>query len=126
MGGLVVGWRGERHPPIRPLPPTGPRTLPARVRAAVSSPRWPSTPGAARPRRGDRRDHLRHRQGRRADVPILVAAIFAVIIALPLGMVAFKSLRLRVNAAIAEVDEDRRRKREALQSRLRGESGSRP
>lgn len=60
------------------------------------------------------------------DVPILVAAIFAVIIALPLGMVAFKSLRLRVNAAIAEVDEDRRRKREALQSRLRGESGSRP
>lgn len=61
-----------------------------------------------------------------ADVPILVAAIFAVIIALPLGMVAFKSLRLRVNAAIAEVDEDRRRKREALQSRLRGESGSRP
>jgi hypothetical protein len=60
------------------------------------------------------------------EVPILVAAIFAVIIALPLGMIAFKSLRLRVNAAIAEVDEDRRLKREALQARLRGEPGTRP
>nr|WP_253647979.1 DUF4229 domain-containing protein [Williamsia deligens] len=58
------------------------------------------------------------------DVPILVAAIFAVLIALPLGMIAFKSLRLRVNAAIAEVDEDRRIKRESLQARLRGEPGS--
>lgn len=57
------------------------------------------------------------------DVPVLVAAIFAVVIALPVGMIAFRSLRLRVNTAIAEVDEDRRRKREALQSRLRGEQG---
>ncbi|MEP9390696.1 DUF4229 domain-containing protein [Gordonia sp. VNK1] len=57
------------------------------------------------------------------DVPILVAAVFGVLIALPLGMVVFKSLRLRVNEQIAAVDEQRRRRHDDLQTRLRG-SGS--
>ncbi|MGV9669347.1 MULTISPECIES: DUF4229 domain-containing protein [unclassified Gordonia (in: high G+C Gram-positive bacteria)] len=57
------------------------------------------------------------------DVPILVAAVFGVLIALPLGMVVFKSLRLRVNSQIAAVDEQRRRRHDDLQTRLRG-SGS--
>lgn len=57
------------------------------------------------------------------DVPLLVAAVFAVLIALPLGMIVFKSLRIRVNSQIAAVDEQRRRRHDELQSRLRG-SGS--
>lgn len=55
------------------------------------------------------------------DVPVLVAAFFAVIIALPLGMVLFKGLRDRVNAGIATVDAGRKAQRENLTSRLRGE-----
>ncbi|MGU3291958.1 DUF4229 domain-containing protein [Williamsia sp. M5A3_1d] len=54
------------------------------------------------------------------DVPILVAAIFAVVTALPLGMLLFKRLRTDVNSAIAAVDADRRAKRDALQARLQG------
>ncbi|MBT0565956.1 DUF4229 domain-containing protein [Williamsia sp. CHRR-6] len=55
-----------------------------------------------------------------AQVPVVVAAIFAVVIALPLGMLVFKRLRINLNTAIAEVDEQRRVKREALNARLRG------
>lgn len=55
------------------------------------------------------------------QVPVLVAAVFGVLIALPLGMVLFKSLRLRVNRQIELVDAERRRKHDDLQSRLRGE-----
>ncbi|MGV9713279.1 DUF4229 domain-containing protein [Gordonia sp. NPDC003424] len=55
-------------------------------------------------------------------VPLLVAAVFGVLIALPLGMVLFKSLRLRVNRQIATLDEERRKRHDDLQSRLRGES----
>lgn len=55
------------------------------------------------------------------DVPILVAAFFAVIIALPLGMVLFRGLRDRVNAGIATVDAGRKAQRENLNARLRGE-----
>ena len=55
------------------------------------------------------------------EVPVLVAAVFAVLIALPLGMVVFKSLRLRVNDQIARVDEQRAAQRTDLQARLRGE-----
>lgn len=54
------------------------------------------------------------------DVPLYVAAVFGVLIALPLGMVAFKSLRLRVNRQIAALDRDRKRRHDDLQSRLRG------
>ena len=58
-------------------------------------------------------------------VPLLVAAVFGVLIALPLGMVLFKKLRVRVNTQIAAVDSERRRKHEDLQTRLRGADGKR-
>lgn len=58
------------------------------------------------------------------DVPVLVAAVFAVIIALPAGMLLFKGLRQRVNVGIATVDAGRKAQRENLSSRLRGEDGS--
>lgn len=54
------------------------------------------------------------------QIPILVAAVFGVLIALPLGMILFKKLRVRVNTQIAAVDEDRRKRHDDLQSRLRG------
>ncbi|MGB3697134.1 MAG: DUF4229 domain-containing protein [Gordonia sp. (in: high G+C Gram-positive bacteria)] len=55
------------------------------------------------------------------EVPLLVAAVFGVLIALPLGLVLFKSLRLRVNDQIAQVDARRSQQRDDLQARLRGE-----
>lgn len=55
------------------------------------------------------------------EIPLLVAALFAVLIALPLSLVLFKSLRRRVNEGIAAVDERRRTDREDLENRLRGE-----
>ncbi len=54
------------------------------------------------------------------NVPLLVAAVFGVLIALPLGMVVFKSLRTRVNTQISAVDEQRRKRHDDLQSKLRG------
>lgn len=55
------------------------------------------------------------------QVPLLVAMVFALVVAFPLSLVLFKGLRRRVNEDIAAVDEKRRRDREDLQSRLRGE-----
>ncbi|MGB3302584.1 DUF4229 domain-containing protein [Gordonia sp. (in: high G+C Gram-positive bacteria)] len=54
-------------------------------------------------------------------VPPLVAAVFGVLIAIPLGMVLFKTLRINVNDQIAQVDARRAAQRDDLQSRLRGE-----
>lgn len=54
------------------------------------------------------------------DVPLLVAAVFGVLIALPLGMFLFKSLRVNLNTRIAAYDDERRRRQDDLQSRLRG------
>ena len=54
-------------------------------------------------------------------VPVLVALVFAVLIALPLSLVLFKSLRIRVNESIAAVDEKRRRDKAELRAKLRGE-----
>lgn len=51
---------------------------------------------------------------------IVAALAFAVVIAIPLGMVVFKSLRLKVNAQIAEIDADRAARKADLQSRLSG------
>lgn len=53
--------------------------------------------------------------------PLIVALLFAIIIALPLGIWLLAPLRRRATAVIAEVDERRRRDREDLQARLRGE-----
>ncbi|KIQ18370.1 DUF4229 domain-containing protein [Rhodococcus sp. MEB064] len=55
------------------------------------------------------------------EIPLLVAMVFALVVAFPLSLVLFKTLRRRVNEDIAAVDEKRRRDREDLQSRLRGE-----
>ncbi|MDZ7929880.1 MAG: DUF4229 domain-containing protein [Rhodococcus sp. (in: high G+C Gram-positive bacteria)] len=57
------------------------------------------------------------------EVPVLVAAIFSVLISLPLSLLLFKNMRIRVNESIAAVDEDRRAARADLQSKLRGEDG---
>ncbi|MGU3436495.1 DUF4229 domain-containing protein [Actinomycetes bacterium M1A6_2h] len=55
------------------------------------------------------------------QIPVLVAMVFALVVAFPLSIVLFKSLRIRVNEDIAAVDEQRRIARADLNSRLRGE-----
>lgn len=52
------------------------------------------------------------------NVPIFVAAIIAVLIALPLSMIVFTRLRAEINSDIAAVDEGRREKREDLHRRM--------
>lgn len=54
-------------------------------------------------------------------VPPLAAALFGVVIALPLGMFLFKTVRLKVNEQISLVDADRSARRSDLDSRLRGD-----
>ncbi len=55
------------------------------------------------------------------QIPLVVAMLFAIVIALPLGIWLLAPLRRRATAGIAEVDERRRLDREQLQARLRGE-----
>ena len=54
--------------------------------------------------------------------PIVVAVLFALIIAMPLGMLVFAPLRRRATAALAIAGERRRRERELLQARLHGDA----
>ena len=54
--------------------------------------------------------------------PIVVAVLFALIIAMPLGIWLFGPLRRRATAALAIAGERRRREREQLRARLRGEA----
>jgi hypothetical protein len=54
--------------------------------------------------------------------PIVVAVLFALIIAMPLGIWLFGSLRRRATASLAIAGERRRSEREELQARLRGEA----
>ncbi|WP_349269977.1 hypothetical protein MPNTM1_00531 [Mycolicibacterium parafortuitum] len=56
------------------------------------------------------------------DFPVVVALLFAIVIALPLGIWLFAPLRRRASASIAVIDERRRRDREQLQARLRGDA----
>lgn len=58
------------------------------------------------------------------DFPLVVALLFALVIALPLGIWIFAPLRRRATASIAVIDERRRKDREQLQARLRGEEQS--
>jgi fatty acid desaturase len=60
------------------------------------------------------------------QIPLAVAMLFAIVIALPLGIWLLAPLRRRATAGIAEVDERRRTDREQLQARLRGEKGEKP
>lgn len=55
------------------------------------------------------------------DMPLAVALLFGIILALPLGIWLLGPLRRRATAGIAEVDARRRRDREQLEARLRGE-----
>ena len=55
------------------------------------------------------------------DFPLVVALLFAIVIALPLGIWIFAPLRKRATEGIAAIDERRRQDREQLQARLRGE-----
>ncbi len=56
------------------------------------------------------------------EFPLVIAMLFAIVIALPLGIWLFKPLRLRATASIAAVDERRRADREQLRARLKGEN----
>ena len=62
------------------------------------------------------------------DFPLVVALLFALVIALPLGIWIFAPLRRRATASMAVIDERRCRDRQQLQARLRGEqpSGNEP
>ncbi|PIB77534.1 DUF4229 domain-containing protein [Mycolicibacterium brumae] len=55
------------------------------------------------------------------NLPTYVAALFGLVIAMPLGIWLLRPLRQRATASIAVIDEGRRAERERLQSRLRGE-----
>jgi hypothetical protein len=55
------------------------------------------------------------------EFPLVVALLFAMVIALPLGIWLFAPLRRRATASIALLDERRRKDREQLQARLRGD-----
>ena len=55
------------------------------------------------------------------DFPLVVALLFALVIALPLGIWIFSPLRRRATASIAVFDQRRRKDREQLRARLRGE-----
>lgn len=60
------------------------------------------------------------------DVPVVVALMFAIVIALPLGIWLFAPLRRRATESIAAVDERRRAERAQLQARLRGDNTAGP
>ena len=53
--------------------------------------------------------------------PIVVGVLFALVIAMPLGIWLFGPLRRRATAGLAVAGERRRREREQLRARLRGE-----
>jgi hypothetical protein len=59
-----------------------------------------------------------------ARLLLVVALLFAIVLALPLGIWVFAPLRRRATASIAAFDERRRSDREQLRARLRGEEPS--
>jgi Protein of unknown function (DUF4229) len=56
------------------------------------------------------------------EFPIAVAALFALIIAMPLGIWVFSPLRRRATPALAIAGERRHAEREKLRARLRGDA----
>jgi high-affinity Fe2+/Pb2+ permease len=65
--------------------------------------------------------------GRRLGVPefpIVIAMLFALVIAMPLGIWLFGPLRRRATAGIEVATERRRHDRDDLRARLRGEASS--
>jgi hypothetical protein len=59
-----------------------------------------------------------------AGVPVLVAVLVGLIVALPLSMVLFRGLRGRLDAALSATRDRRSTERDALRARLRGDSGA--
>jgi Protein of unknown function (DUF4229) len=57
-----------------------------------------------------------------AELPVVVVALFALIIAMPLGIWVFSPLRRRATAALEVTGERRRAERDQLRARLRGEA----
>jgi hypothetical protein len=57
-----------------------------------------------------------------SEFPLVVAVLFALIIAMPVGIWLFAPLRRRATAALAVSGERRRRERDQLRARLRGET----
>ena len=55
------------------------------------------------------------------QIPIVVALLFGLIVAMPLSLLLFKRLRSRVNQDIAAVDEKRRTDKAQLRARMRGD-----
>jgi antibiotic biosynthesis monooxygenase (ABM) superfamily enzyme len=60
------------------------------------------------------------------EFPLVVALLFAMVISLPLGIWMFAPLRRRATESIAVLDERRRKDREQLQARLRGDEPPTP
>ncbi len=58
------------------------------------------------------------------DFPVVVALLFGIVIALPLGIWLFAPLRRRATESIAKLDARRRHDREQLRARLRGDSAA--
>jgi antibiotic biosynthesis monooxygenase (ABM) superfamily enzyme len=58
------------------------------------------------------------------EFPLVVAMLFALVIALPLGIWVFAPLRKRATASIAAVDARRKHDREQLRARLRGDGSA--
>jgi hypothetical protein len=56
------------------------------------------------------------------EVPLIVALLFALVIAMPLGIWLFGPLRRRATEGLEVANERRRRDREQLRARLRGEA----
>lgn len=56
------------------------------------------------------------------DFPVIVAVLFALVIAMPLGMWLFAPLRRRATAGLEAATERRRRDRAQLRARLRGDA----
>jgi Protein of unknown function (DUF4229) len=56
-----------------------------------------------------------------SQFPLVVAVLFALIIAMPLGIWLFAPLRRRATATLAVAGAGRRAERERLRARLRGE-----
>ncbi|MFV0496431.1 DUF4229 domain-containing protein [Mycobacterium sp.] len=57
-----------------------------------------------------------------ADFPVVIAALFGIVIGMPLGIWVFSPLRRRATAALADAGEQRRTERDRLRARLRGEA----
>jgi hypothetical protein len=56
------------------------------------------------------------------EFPLVIAVLFALLIAMPLGIWLFSPLRRRATAGLEVATERRRRDRERLRARLRGEA----